>query len=397
MRRRLVLLSLLCLAVAAAPALGGDTARKRSLDSRIAALHARIAADRAREARLAGAIKGVTARIQTLERQVGTTSQRLAALQRDLTLHHERLDKLTQLFELETRRLMFLRHEYDAAVKRLAARIVGIYESDDPGTLGVILSASSFSDVLDTLDYRRTIASSDRHIAVEVKQAKIAVAHARAKTQVVRNQVAAETRLITQRTQQQQALQLTLIARRQGLTVTRRMRSRQLAATRTDERQEMREEASLAAESAAIAARIQAAQAAAPPAPGGATDATPSSSGLIWPVSGPVTSPFGMRWGRMHTGIDIGVPYGTPIHAAASGRVIYAGWMSGYGNFVIIDHGNSLATAYAHQSRIAVGNGESVTQGQVIGYVGCTGHCFGPHLHFEVRVNGQPVDPMGYL
>ena len=129
----------------------------------------------------------------------------------------------------------------------------------------------------------------------------------------------------------------------------------------------------------------------------GATDTTPSSSGLIWPVSGPVTSGFGMRWGRMHEGIDIGAGTGTPIHAAASGRVIYAGWMSGYGNFVIIDHGHSLATAYGHQSRIAVSNGQSVTQGQVIGYVGCTGHCFGPHLHFEVRVNGSVVNPMGYL
>ena len=103
-----------------------------------------------------------------------------------------------------------------------------------------------------------------------------------------------------------------------------------------------------------------------------------------------------MRWGRLHAGIDIAVPYGTPIHAAASGTVIYAGWMGGYGNFVIIDHGGGLSTGYAHQSSIAVGGG-SVSQGQVIGYVGCTGHCFGPHLHFEVRINGTPVDPLGYL
>jgi murein DD-endopeptidase MepM/ murein hydrolase activator NlpD len=397
MRRRLALLVLLCLAVAA-PAVAGDAGRKQSIDTRIAALHARIAADRAREQRLAGAIKGVTAQIQTLEKQVGGNARKLASLQRDLSLHQQRLDKLTQLFELETRRLMFLRHEYNAAVERLAARVVGIYESDDPGTLGVILSSSTFDDILDTLDYRKAIASSDKHIAVAVNRSKHAVARARAKTKVVRDEVAAETRLIEQRTQQQQALQLTLIARRQGLNVTRRVRTRQLAATRTDVRQEMEEEAALAAESAVIAARIQAAQAAAPPAaPGGATDTTPSSSGLIWPVSGPVTSGFGMRWGRMHEGIDIAAGTGTPIHAAASGRVIYAGWMSGYGNFVIIDHGASLATAYGHQSRIAVGNGQSVTQGQVIGYVGCTGHCFGPHLHFEVRINGQPVNPLSYL
>jgi len=99
----------------------------------------------------------------------------------------------------------------------------------------------------------------------------------------------------------------------------------------------------------------------------------------------------------MHEGIDIAVPSGTPIHAAASGRVIYAGWMSGYGNLTVVDHGNGLATAYGHQSALAASAGQDVAQGQVTGYVGCTGHCFGPHLHFEVRVDGQPVDPLGYL
>jgi murein DD-endopeptidase MepM/ murein hydrolase activator NlpD len=142
-----------------------------------------------------------------------------------------------------------------------------------------------------------------------------------------------------------------------------------------------------------IAARIRAAQA---QHSSGATT-TPSAAGLIWPVSGPVTSPFGWRWGRMHTGIDIGVPYGTPIRAAAAGTVSYCGWEEGYGNFVVIDHGGNLATAYAHQSQIAVACGQQVAQGDVIGYVGCTGHCFGPHLHFEVRVDGNPVDPLGYL
>jgi murein DD-endopeptidase MepM/ murein hydrolase activator NlpD len=110
-----------------------------------------------------------------------------------------------------------------------------------------------------------------------------------------------------------------------------------------------------------------------------------------------VTSPFGPRWGSFHQGIDIGVPSGTPIAAAAAGTVIYCGWESGYGNLVVIDHGGSLATAYGHQSSIAVSCGQHVEQGQTIGYVGCTGHCFGPHLHFEVRINGSPVDPLGYL
>ena len=113
-------------------------------------------------------------------------------------------------------------------------------------------------------------------------------------------------------------------------------------------------------------------------------------------MNGVITSGFGWRWGRMHEGIDIAASTGTSIRAAASGTVIFAGWMGGYGNLTIIDHGNGLATAYGHQSAIYVGGG-SVSQGTVIGAVGSTGNSTGPHLHFEVRVNGSAVDPMGYL
>jgi murein DD-endopeptidase MepM/ murein hydrolase activator NlpD len=123
---------------------------------------------------------------------------------------------------------------------------------------------------------------------------------------------------------------------------------------------------------------------------------------MQWPVAGPVTSPFGWRIHpifhvrKFHTGVDIGAGYGSPIHAADGGRVIYATWMSGYGNTTIIDHGSGISTLYAHQSTILISSG-SVTKGQVIGYVGATGYATGPHLHFEVRINGNPVDPLGYL
>jgi len=124
---------------------------------------------------------------------------------------------------------------------------------------------------------------------------------------------------------------------------------------------------------------------------------TQSSAGFIWPVRGPITSPFGMRWGRMHEGIDIAPGYGTPIHASKAGTVIFAGTMGGYGNVVIISHGGGFSTLYAHQSRLAVSNGQTVSQGQVIGYVGSSGHSTGPHLHFEIRVNGVAQNPMRYL
>jgi murein DD-endopeptidase MepM/ murein hydrolase activator NlpD len=104
-----------------------------------------------------------------------------------------------------------------------------------------------------------------------------------------------------------------------------------------------------------------------------------------------------MRWGRLHAGIDIAAPAGTPVVASASGRVAYAGSMSGYGLLVIVQHAGGIATAYAHNSALAVSVGQSVGQGQQIASVGCTGHCYGDHVHFEVRVNGSPVDPMGYL
>ena len=123
----------------------------------------------------------------------------------------------------------------------------------------------------------------------------------------------------------------------------------------------------------------------------------PSSSGLAWPVDGPITSPFGMRWGRLHAGIDIGVGFGTPIRAAAGGTVIHAGWLGGYGNLVVLDHGGGLSTAYGHQQAIYVTVGEAVGQGEVVGEVGSTGNSTGPHLHFEVRIAGNPVDPLGYL
>ena len=104
-----------------------------------------------------------------------------------------------------------------------------------------------------------------------------------------------------------------------------------------------------------------------------------------------------MRWGRLHAGIDIAAPEGTPIRAADDGTVILAGWTGGYGNYTCISHGGAISTCYGHQSRIATSVGANVSKGQVIGYVGNTGHSFGAHLHFEVRINGNPVDPMGYL
>jgi murein DD-endopeptidase MepM/ murein hydrolase activator NlpD len=121
-----------------------------------------------------------------------------------------------------------------------------------------------------------------------------------------------------------------------------------------------------------------------------------SNVGLIWPLHGPVTSEYGPRWGGFHPGIDIAAGNGAPIGAAKPGTVILAGWYGGYGNFVVIDHGDGLATAYGHLSGFAVGQGQQVSQGQVIGYEGSTGDSTGPHLHFEVRIDGSAQNPRNY-
>ena len=133
------------------------------------------------------------------------------------------------------------------------------------------------------------------------------------------------------------------------------------------------------------------------PLPGTKVGGDCSSASLASPVKGVQTSPYGMRWGRMHEGVDIGAASGTPVHAAACGTVTVRGQQSGYGNIVCITHTNSFATCYAHLSGFAVASGQRVTVGQTIGYVGCTGNCTGPHLHFETRVGGQAQDPRRYL
>ena len=122
-----------------------------------------------------------------------------------------------------------------------------------------------------------------------------------------------------------------------------------------------------------------------------------STSGYIWPLGGPITSYYGPRWGRMHTGIDIDGVTGDPIVASKAGRVIVASYYGGYGNAVVIDHGGGVTTLYAHMSGLNVSQGQSVSQGAVVGYVGATGNVTGDHLHFEVRINGDPQDPINYL
>ena len=159
-----------------------------------------------------------------------------------------------------------------------------------------------------------------------------------------------------------------LVASRDALVVAEREKSATLASIEEDQEAVLEEIEALEAQSAALAEQIRAG-AAAVGVVVDAADRPPSGNGLLgWPVSGPVTSGFGMRSGRMHEGIDITCATGTPVRAAAAGTVIYAGWLGGYGNLVVVDHGGGLSTAYAHNSSFASSVGQSVAAGQVIAY-----------------------------
>jgi murein DD-endopeptidase MepM/ murein hydrolase activator NlpD len=381
MARRLAFLAVACLLLAAPAA--GDSGHS------LGQVQAKLSAARQKEAQLQQQIGDLTSSIRQLEAHVGDVSRRLSVLEEDLALHQRRLEKLNALYAFETERLTFLRRAYATALHELNLRMIDLYETHDPTLVEVIIESNSFQDALDRIQYLDSIAQQDKHIAAKVAVARNAMRVTREQTKTVRSRVHAETRVIAVRAQQQRDARDQLLASKNQLSGKRARQQTALKLTRTQEQTLQSEAQAIAAAQAQVRSRLAAAQA--------PTDSTPSASGLIWPVSGPVVSPFGYRWGRLHAGIDIAVPYGTPIHAAAAGTVVLAGWVSGYGNYTCIDHGGGMATCYAHQSSFAVSQGASVAQGDVIGYVGCTGHCFGPHLHFEVRINGTPVDPLGYL
>jgi murein DD-endopeptidase MepM/ murein hydrolase activator NlpD len=371
-----------------APAAGLEQASALSNDERIRILQEKIAVAERQEAALASEIASVETRIRDLQAEVGDVSTKLSTLERELALQKEKLDRITRLYKLQTARLNFLRRQYDLAVERLSQRLIEIYQTDEVTTLDVLISAGSFGDAIEQMEYLNDVGSQDLNISRDVNKARIDAREQREKTAKTKARVETVTRTIAVRTAQVRSVRDRLLISQRGLKAAKGRKKERLQDVEASKAEFIREVAGLQAASRQLSAQLQATAST-------SHDGTPSASGLIWPVSGPVTSGFGWRWGRMHEGIDIGAPYGASVVASANGTVIHAGWMGGYGNLVVIDHGGGLSTAYAHLSSIVAGGG--VGQGQVVGYIGCTGHCFGAHLHFEVRVNSSPVDPLGYL
>jgi murein DD-endopeptidase MepM/ murein hydrolase activator NlpD len=269
--------------------------------------------------------------------------------------------------------------------------MVAIYKSDNPDLLTVVLEADGFNDLLVRADYLSRIGKQDSEIVGRVKTLKEESQRKKELLEALKKRAEAAVAEIAVKRQELAQARAGIESRQSVLSSARSQKRGSLANVRDSEHELEEDLAAQEAASAQVQSQLQGS--------GGHAPAGPIRQGshFIWPVNGPVVSPFGMRWGRLHAGVDIAVPSGTPIRAAGSGTVAIAGWVGGYGNYTCINHGGGIATCYGHQSSIGVSVGQHVSQGQVIGAVGCTGHCFGPHVHFEVRINGTPVDPMGYL
>jgi murein DD-endopeptidase MepM/ murein hydrolase activator NlpD len=345
---------------------------------------------KAKEGVLTTTIQRFSTRIDGLEGQIQATQRQLDRAQSDLDRQKAELLAVRDRLEAARDRLARLRTELAKARHVLADRLVEIYKSDTPDALTVILESDGFGDLLERAEFLDRISDQDREITDRVRGLKDQ-AHGQtvelAKLEE-REQLAAE-RILAQRNQIASA-ENRLVSSRDQLASVRADKRGVLSQVRAEKQDAMEDLASLQAEQARIAGALQGA-----PAPGPVKQ---GSGQLIWPVNGPVTGVFGeVRPGHIHAGVDIAVPEGTPIRAADSGTVALMGWVGGYGNYTCVQHTASMSTCYGHQSSFATSQGASVSQGQVIGYSGNTGNSTGPHLHFEVRINGSPVDPMGYL
>lgn len=331
-------------------------------------------------------------RKELAEEQIGSVSELLRQIQSELDVALNELHAIEVQQSQVNAQIQQTEVELTAAQKRLDERerilnkrLRDVYMHGKLNYLEVILGAKNFTDFANRLEFLKRIVSADLNLITEIRAERELILQKKQQLEVQRQQLAklqAEAEAKKTVVENKKQDQLIVLARLQDEKALAEASYAELQATSQD-----------------IEARIRARQ-----QQGASAGQVVHGSGVfVWPTSGPITSPFGYRihpiFGTQiyHSGIDIGVDTGTPIVAADSGVVIEADWLGGYGYAVVIDHGNGLSTLYGHNSELAVSPGQSVQQGQVIAYAGSTGYSTGPHCHFEVRVNGSPVDPMGYL
>lgn len=324
-----------------------------------------------------------------LSERIGTVSEQLRELSADVKEAETDYNVIAKELEatemrIEENQELLEETERELADKQsqLRTRIRNVYMHGQISYIDVLFGAKDFSDFLTRMDLFKRVIASDYELVQSVQESKRVVEETRA---ALERQRAEEERLA--RDAEEKHLELLL---------KKRDKDKLLEMMEYDREVSQRAYEELIAASAEVERLIQASQYRYQ-FPGG------GSGVMIWPIYGEITSEYGWRThpiygdSRYHSGMDIAGDYGDPILAAAAGIVTYSGWISGYGYAVIIDHGGGISTLYGHNEALAVGEGQTVSQGQVIAYCGSTGNSTGPHCHFEVREGGEPVDPLGYL
>ena len=367
------------------------------LDDQVQDLQGQIDSSRLEQENWQQVIEDVSAKLKQIQADLDAANARLQSIQtKQAEINAQIAQTQNEFVKMEA----YLKTRQDVLNRRVRA----IYMHGQLNYLEVILGANSFSDFANRVELLKRVIRSDYNLILEIQKQKAAIEAKKAQLEEDKRQLdalAAEAEKTRQEIAKKKAEQQKVLdAAKSNKAAAAQMEqdlNAQLASVRNLIQQRL-----AAAEAARQAAPQQAASD--DEGGGGSDDNYVQGTGAMgWPCSGPITSPFGYRTHPIfgttifHAGIDIGVDYGTPIHAADSGVVVYSGWISGYGNAVIIDHGGGISTLYGHNQSLAVSEGQSVSKGSVIAYAGSTGNSTGPHCHFEVDVNGSPVNPMGYL
>ena len=367
------------------------------LDDQVQDLQGQIDSSRLEQENWQQVIEDVSAKLKQIQADLDAANARQQSIQtKQAEINAQIAQTQNEIVKMEA----YLKTRQDVLNRRVRA----IYMHGQLNYLEVILGANSFSDFANRVELLKRVIRSDYNLILEIQKQKAAIEAKKAQLEEDKRQLdalAAEAEKTRQEIAKKKAEQQKVLdAAKSNKAAAAQMEqdlNAQLASVRNLIQQRL-----AAAEAARQAAQQQAASD--DEGGGGSDDNYVQGTGAMgWPCSGPITSPFGYRTHPIfgttifHAGIDIGVDYGTPIHAADSGVVVYSGWISGYGNAVIIDHGGGISTLYGHNQSLAVSEGQSVSKGSVIAYAGSTGNSSGPHCHFEVDVNGSPVNPMGYL
>lgn len=379
----------LLLAAPAAPA--------ADLQSELEAKQSQLSKVEERKGVLTTTISNFKDKIDRLTTEVAEIRTREAAVRERLVAKQAELDEAVAQLDAAQAHLAKVRAHLKRALSALRERLVAMYEMGSPDVLSVIVGSSSLNDLAARTEYLDRLHGMDeavvgrvRDLRDQVKELVTRLRDSKNRIEDARDAIASEKEALVTTRATLQSHQAELVAARHD---------REAALEKVSQHEEELD-GDLSEIQGKIAAQL--AETGSAPLPAGPIKG--GSGSMIWPVDGPVVSGFGPRTingsYEYHPGIDIAVPEGTPIRAALSGTVSLQqseAESGGYGNYTCLDHGGGLSTCYAHQSSFGVSLGQSVSQGDVIGYTGCTGYCFGPHLHFEVRINGSVTDPMGYL